>query len=78
MKQSLVLKLGSNADIEHGLNRQVHTVRGNNLVACSWVMAPDRMMQHFAMSHRKLILKDSVAKPFLTQGAAWNESSLNA
>lgn len=35
MKQSLVLKLGSNADIEHGLNRQVHTVRGNNLVACS-------------------------------------------
>jgi len=35
MKQPLVLKLRSNADIEHVLNLPAHTVRGNNLVACS-------------------------------------------
>jgi len=39
-------------------------------------MAPDRMMQHFAMSNGSLILKDGVPKPFLTQGAQ-NEPSLN-
>jgi hypothetical protein len=39
------LKLRSNADIENVLNLPAHTVRGNNLVACSWVMAPDRMVQ---------------------------------
>jgi hypothetical protein len=35
MKQPLVLKLRSNADIEHVFNLPAHTVRGNNLVACS-------------------------------------------
>jgi hypothetical protein len=35
MKQPLVLKLRSNADIENVLNLPAHTVRGNNLVACS-------------------------------------------
>jgi hypothetical protein len=35
MKQPLVLKLRSNADIEHVLNLPAHTVHGNNLVASS-------------------------------------------
>lgn len=35
MNQPLVLKLKSKADIEHVLNLPAHTVRGNNLVACS-------------------------------------------
>jgi hypothetical protein len=35
MKEPLVLKLRSNADIDHFLNLPAHTVRGNNLVACS-------------------------------------------